>query len=306
MLTRDRRPAFTLIELLVVISIIAVLSAITVAAVFGVRRSMQTQNCEATIGKLDQKIGNRVKEIRDQIQSDIGVTGKARAEFEAAKSLTGGNDEGAKSLMLYARLRQQLPMSFAEGNAPLTLGTHTYQPSPAFREFNTLTANPATIEQSAVCLHAAINAMGMMDGLEQQVGTLDATSGPLAGQKVFMDGFNTPIGFVRIAYDGAGGELNARPQAANPAQDPFDRDNKLSALFQSNTPLWNSLLGPQLTNAGPYSYATPYRFNPALNNRNHAIVLISAGPNKVFAEPTLYDGDNILSYRLRREGANGN
>lgn len=295
----SRRSAFTLIELLVVVSIIAVLSAITVAAVFGVRRSMQTQNCEATIGKLDQKLSNRVKELRDRIQDEATKKGP---EYTGALSVAG-TPEGAKSLMLYARLKQQLPMTYTEGNTPFAIGGFTYQPSLAFREFNTLPST-ASVEESAVCLHAAINAMGMMDGLEQQVGT-----GPVTGQKVFVDGFGSPIGFVRIAYDGHTGEMNHPTIAVRPGQDPFDPDNKLSTLFTStNPPLWNTLLGPQLSNAtaGPYSYATPYRANPAQNNRYHAIVLISAGPNRVFAEPTLYDGDNILSYRLRREGANGN
>ncbi len=296
MLTRDRRPAFTLIELLVVISIIAVLSAITVAAVFGVRRTMQTQNCEATIGKVNQKLDNRVKEIRDRIQDEV-KKGSGSPEYSAALGVAG-SPEGAKSLMLYARLKQQLPMSYAEGNTAFSVGGYPYPPSPAFREFATLTSN-RTVEESAVCLHAAINAMGMMDGLEQQVGT-----GPVTGQKVFMDGFNTPIGFVRLGYDGAGGELNHPTyNGNNPGRDPFDPANSATAALTS---LWGTLNGPQLTDAGPYSYPTTYRANPALNNRNHAIVLISAGPNKVFAEPTLYDGDNILSYRLRREGANGN
>jgi prepilin-type N-terminal cleavage/methylation domain-containing protein len=303
MLTRDRRPAFTLIELLVVVSIIAVLSAITVAAVFGVRRSMQTQNCEATIGKLDQKLGNRVKELRDRIQDET-KKGSGSQEYSAALSVAG-TPEGAKSLMLYARLKQQLPMTYTEGNTAFTIGGYTYTPSLAFREFSALPST-ASVEESAVCLHAAINAMGQMDGLEQQVGT-----GPLTGQKVFVDGFGTPIGFVRIAYDGHAGEMNHPTIAVRPGQDPFDPDNKLSSLFTSNTALWNTMLGPQLSaaTAGPYTYATPYRANAAQNNRFHAIVLISAGPNRTFVsptEPTLYDGDNILSYRLRREGASGN
>ncbi|MFY7953033.1 MAG: type II secretion system protein [Armatimonadaceae bacterium] len=310
MLTRDRRrPAFTLIELLVVISIIAVLVALTATAAFGVRRNMQKQNAEATLQKLDQKVGQKLKGIRDQIQEDV-KKGTAAQEYEAAKSITAGNPEGAKAIMLYARLRQQLPMSFAESRTTLSIGsgtTYTYPNSPAFREFQT-TPSAATIEESAACLYAALAQTGL-EGLEQQVGTNPS------GQKVFTDGFGMPIGFIRIAFDGNSGELNVAPQTNSPGRDPFDPEDRASAAL-SNVALWNSLLGPTLTNAGSYNLnASPYRTSAAptpvalRTHRNHTIALVSAGINKqwidVPATNTIYDGDNLFSYRLRKEGGKG-
>jgi hypothetical protein len=212
--------------------------------------------------------------------------------------------------MLYCRLKQQLPMSYLEARTPFppaALGYgFTYQPSPAFREFQTL-PSAATLEESAACLYAALAPTGL-DGLEQQTGT---TSG---GQKVFVDGMGQPIAFIRILYDGNSGELNARPQAINPAQDPYDPDNKATAAL-SNVMFWTSLLGPTLSDAGTYNVnALPYRTAaaptpvPLRSQRNHTMAVFSAGPNNEWLESPsngILDGDNLFSYRLRREGAKG-
>jgi hypothetical protein len=127
----------------------------------------------------------------------------------------------------------------------------------------------------------------------------------VTGQRVFVDGFGQPIAFIRLAYDGNAGELNNRPHTLNPAQDPYDPSNGATAAL-NNVPLWTTLLGPQLSDAGAYSYPTTYRASG--NNRNHTIAIFSAGVNRVFPEPPsngVFDGDNLFSYRLRREGRGG-
>lgn len=300
MLSRTpRRPAFTLVELLVVISIIVILVALTATAVLGVRRGMQKTNAEATLQKLDQNLRQKVKGIRDQIQDDT-KNGRAEAEYAAAKSLTGNNSEGAKAIMLYARLKQQLPMSYAEARTPFTIGsgsTYTYQPSPAFQSLGSGPFGAATLEQSAVCLYLALAPMGL-DGLENQVGTV------ANNQKTFVDGTGMPVAFIRVLYDGNNNELNLPPLVVNSARDPYDPDNKATAAL---TALWGGttqLGGPQLTDAGPYQ-SSPYR---AATNRNHTMALISAGPNNEWIEApsnSILDGDNLFSYRLRKEGAKG-
>ncbi len=301
MLTRDRRrSAFTLIELLVVISIIAVLVALTATAAFGVRRNMQKTNAETTLQKLDTKLLQKQKDIRDRIQDDV-KKGTAAAEYDAAKSVTGGNPEGAKAVMLYARLRQQLPMSFTEAKTPLTIGSgatlYTYPASPTFTGLPNTAG--ATLEQSAACLFAAVGTTGM-EGLEQQVGT-----SPL-GYKVFTDGFGTHIGFIRVAYDGDANELNVAPQTTTPGRDPYDPEGRAVTALTALAGAPNYICGPTLTDAG--AYTTGYR---AAGNRNHTIALISAGINRqwvdVPAPPSngIFTGDNLLSYRLRKEGAKG-
>ena len=105
---------------------------------------------------------------------------------------------------------------------------------------------------------------------------------------------------MRLAFDGNGGELNTDPQTRFPNRDPFDPEGK-PATVTALTNWWGSLNCPTLGDGGGYPTAATYR----ATNRNHVIALISAGPNKVFADPTIYDGDNLISYRLRREGAKG-
>lgn len=294
MMTRDRRrPAFTLIELLVVVSIIAVLAALTATAAFSVRRNMQKQNAEATLQKLDEKAQLKVKDIRDRIQDDI-QKGNAQAEYSSALSLAGNNKDGAKSIMLYARLRQQMPMSFAEAKTPFTVGTYQYPASPAFNGLPNIAGAPTTAH-AAACLYAALAPMGL-DGLEQQVGSVDINGTP---QKVFVDGFGSPITFVRLAFDGNADELNTDPQTRFPNRDPFDPEGKATTVSALTT-LWPTLNCPTLSDGGYVQPAT-YR----ATNRNHVIAIISAGPNKIFADPGIYNGDNLIGYRLRREGARG-
>lgn len=297
MLTRNRRrAAFTLVELLVVVSIIAVLVALTATAAFGVRNGMSKQNSEVTLQKIDTKIRDRVKSIRDQINDDI-KNNRTQNEYNAASGLTG-NVEGAKAIMLYARLKQQLPMSITEAQSPFVVNGYNYPSSPAFKGLN---PNPggATLEQSAACLYAAVAAMGSLDGLEQQVGTSPN------GYKVFVDGFGQPIAFIRLAFDGNAGELNNSPFTKSPNQDPFDPDGKAAGVLTSTPALWTTFLGPQLTDAGAYSYPTTYR----ATNRNHAIAIFSAGQNKKYYEVPASSGlfddaDNLFGYRLR-EGRHG-
>ncbi len=282
------RRAFTLIELLVVISIIAVLVALTATAAFGVRRNMQKQNAEVTLQKLDQKVQQKVKTIRDQIKDD---TGKNTAEYNSALALVGNNPDGAKSIMLYGRLKKEFPMSFTEAKTPFTVGAYQYPASPTF---NGLPATAgSTTEQAAACLYAALAPMGL-EGLENQVGISPS------GYKVFVDGFGTPITFVRLAFDGNLNELNTPPQTTAANRDPFDLEGK-PATVVALTALWPTLNCPTLSDGGAYPTAATYR----ATNRNHVIALISAGPNKLFAEPTIFDGDNLLSYRLRKEGGKG-
>lgn len=307
MLTRDRRrTAFTLIELLVVVSIIAVLVALTATAAFGVRRNMQKQNAETTLQKLDQMLQQKMKVTRDQIQEDVNKrAGNENTEVYTILNACGGNKEQAKAVLLYARLRRDLPMTFQEAN-PATMANrftvcgYTYAPSPTFASLPTTGGN--TIEDSAACLYAAIAPMGL-DGLEQQVGT------NAAGQKVFIDGFGSPIGFVRLGYDGNGSELNNPPFLRGPVFDPFYPNKDGAGNYRDlgtdfpggtfNAQVWNAVRPNVAWLTTPAAYP---------GRRNHVTFCFSAGANRLFPEPPsngIFDGDNLFSYRLRREGTKG-
>lgn len=307
MTARTRRPAFTLIELLVVVSIIAVLAALTATAVFAVRRGAQTQNAEATLTKIDGKLLQKIKDTQQRVQDDLqNRAGPEYPEVYRTLNACGGDKDRAKAVLMYARLRKDLPMTFAEAKNGFTLFTgtgnqFTYTPSPAFADLPN--AGPADIEESAACLYAALaqNVTGT-DGLDGQITTT------ASGRKVFTDGFGQPIGFVRLGYDGNANELNKPTQAF----DPF-YPNKTGAGAYRNlaadfpggaatfeTQVWDVVRPTTVTwVAIPADY-------PGL--KHHTAFCFSAGANGKFPETpsnTIFDGDNLFSYRLRQEGARG-
>jgi hypothetical protein len=160
-------------------------------------------------------------------------------------------------------------------------------------------------EESAACFYAAVsqNVTGT-DGLEQQTVTT------ASGLKVFTDGFGSPIAFVRLGYDGNANELNKPTQAF----DPFYPNKTGAGAYRNlatdfdttagagafNTQVWGVVRNPAVAwLPAPGAY-------PGL--KHHTAFVFSAGPNKLFPETpsnTIFDGDNLFSYRLRQEGAKG-
>lgn len=305
MATRTRRPAFTLIELLVVVSIIAVLAALVTTAAFAVRRGAQKQNAEATLTKIDDKLQRRIKETEAKASEDVVKrNGADYPEVYAIMNACGQDKDKAKAVLLYARLRRDLPMTFAEAKSNFTVCGFTYRASTAFNDLPN-SPSPDPYEESAACLYAAVaqDSTGT-GGLEGQI-----VNGPATGQKVFTDGFGMPIAFVRLGYDGNAGELNKPTQAF----DPFYPNKKsggyanLATDFDAtagagafNTQVWTAVRNPAV------AYLPAPGAYPGL--KNHTAFCFSAGPNRVWLETpsnTIFDGDNLFSYRLRQEGARG-
>jgi len=321
MTRRPARAAFTLIELLVVISIITVISAVTVGVFGRVRANQMKSATDATLNKINSLIERRVKAINDQVADDV----KTRHPGYAAVLVAVQNPDLAKTLWTYAKMRNELPMSFNEARTATVLFTPAQvPPSGVFilpkAVFAALPAGTAggTPEESAVCLHLAVtgNAGGGTatdtDGLNQQTGP----SG-IGAFKAFKDAWGTPIAFVRTAYNS---EVNSPPFIRTGAPfDPFDPRGKIAA-WTGRDSFWQTL-HPSATRptwAGTFLIQNNYP-----GAVNHTWTAISAGPNKqwwgpqgtpgaatdIFGLPPLSDTDaakdNQLSYRLRREGARG-
>jgi len=316
MTRRPARAAFTLIELLVVISIITVISAVTVGVFGRVRANQMKSATDATLNKINSLIERRVKAINDQVADDV----KTRHPGYAAVLAQVQNPDLAKTLWTYAKMRNELPMSFDEARNPTPVfGGVTLPPKAMFLPSIIPASTPGgTPEESAVCLHLAVtgNAGGGTatdtDGLDQQTGP----SG-IGAFKAFKDAWGTPIAFVRTAYNG---EVNGPPfvrAGAGQVFDPFDPRRKLPTLGGNLAAWWNAIK-PPVTWAGTVLIQNNYP-----GAVNHTWTAISAGPNKqwwgpqgtpgaatdIFGLPPLSDTDaakdNQLSYRLRREGARG-
>ena len=116
---RSRRPhraGFTLIELLVVITLIGVLAALSAGAFMRVRSSQIKSASEATLVKLNTALDNRWKAIQESVTTDKN---KNTVQYQQALRDAQGNPDIARSLLLYAKVKNELPMTFAEARGTL-------------------------------------------------------------------------------------------------------------------------------------------------------------------------------------------
>ena len=161
MLTKPaRRRGFTLIEILVVISLIAVLAALSVGALFRVRAAQQTNNTEGTLGKLDTLLMAR--------WSAVLVNAKNPPDLLIA--YCDGDKERAVSLYTYAILKNEFPQSYAEV-ADITVGGVSLKKRAVFNKV-TLTTAANVNEESAALLYASLMETGTR-------GTANSTEGSL-------------------------------------------------------------------------------------------------------------------------------
>ncbi len=321
---RPRR-GFSLIEILVVISIIGVLTAITAGAMFRLRASQTVSNTEGTLSKIDRLVMGRWSAVVDQAKKTVPA---------ALIDRCGGDKERATAIWVYATVKNEFPMTFAEAKATTNLGA-SLTPRRVFSDVANATYAPALTpeEESAALLFAGVNATGNGgsaaggDGLNQQVGN---TSPDGKGAAVYKDGWGVPILFLRHA---TGGEINtppfSHPSAVNLTggklsvvnmldprglvsdwtQTPAVGVNpwlSLKTLDPAATQLNSAYLAQELSKGLTVAFA-PFR---TIKSAENALpTLVSAGANKKYG--LLLGGDdggddNLLSYRLRREGDRGN
>ena len=299
--SRTRRAGFTLLELLVVITLIATLAALSAGAFTQIRRTQTKKATDATLNKLGSALDNRWKAIKESVETDAKNN---QGQWQNALATAGGDIDIAKALLFYAKVKNQLPMSFNEARSPTTVGLINY---PVRANFAALPAGTGTPEESSICFYLAIRTSGgggaMTDGegLEQQ----STESDNFAGFRLFRDSYGKPIAFVRHAYSSP--ELDQPPyvRAGAVNKDPFDPspNGKLATFFTTYPGVWSNII----QNAPPFAMI-PASY-PTTPTRNHVPTLISAGPNKSY-ETNMFsaagtDNDNQFSFRTRREGNSG-
>jgi prepilin-type N-terminal cleavage/methylation domain-containing protein len=328
------RQAFTLIELLVVISIIGVLAALTAGAVFRLRGAQSVNNTEATLSKIHLRMAARWSAIIDQAKKDVPTLLIDRC---------GGDKDRATALWTQAVLKNEFPMTVAEANAIVSFGsdpTLTLRPRKIFTTVPAFSpANPAA--ESAALIYLAISQAGNkgvnagMDGLEGQTAAIPISATPGAATvTVFKDSWGNPITFMRHA---SGGEINGPPYTragtvkvagtytltVNNMLDPLAKlstwsppvpamnDNPwlyLKTLDTSSMPLNNyTYMHNQLRMGGLPT--TGFASFPDIAYGNNTIpTVISYGPGYKYpaAFPAWNNDNNLLSYRLRKEGDRGN
>jgi prepilin-type N-terminal cleavage/methylation domain-containing protein len=287
-----RRGGFTLIELLTVIAIITMLAAITTAGVSRVRTAQQTRNTEQTLTKLQLALDQKLQTIADQVALDR-KNGKIPSQI-----VTGcGNDlDKAAAAWAYVMARRDMPNSFAEATTAfsVTIGANPPYVAQPRKTFAGLSGSYTPQEEAAILLYLILSET---DSRGANFNADDATSGAQAtvgSYRVFVDAWRTPITFLRFASGGFNGELNAAPYvntANTVSQDPFDPKGKLK-----NDSTVSGALSVCLF-SGMTGSAT------AINGTNRQPAVISAGYNKTWGN--MFDEDNVVGYRLRKQGARG-
>jgi prepilin-type N-terminal cleavage/methylation domain-containing protein len=302
---RPRRSGFTLIELLVVIAIIAILLALTAGAVFRVSASQAIKRSETTVKKIQVGLEGQWKatidNAKDELRSPpIDPNDYRYGVYGYAKGLAGGDPARLRAIYIKLRLIQEFPTSFAEAVAPAggTLGA-----KPTYVTALSGATAPGAPYESAICLYLAINQGRRGQTFNNEdlgAGSVKSMQCGSASLNYFVDAWGGPITFDRwIAND-------ADPLVADLSQSPyvptnvnsytgspnFDKEDPESALYiaksnwsQNNMNNVAAVVGHPITQNAP---------------RNRGFVIRSPGPNKNY-----FDGDDILGYRLMKEGQRG-
>ena len=288
MIARRGRPnGFTLVELIVVMAILATLAALAVGAYSRVRAGQAESTTETTLAKI-----NSILDVRY-----AAVVDRARKLPIPAELLTycGNDNDRARVVLIYAQLTVNFPTTKAEASADIQVDPDGTGPQPPItiaqhlRAFDTVTAAGTPEEQSAACLYAALTSSSDAGaaGLDQQTVT---TPAGLA----FVDGWGMPIAFTRLTYKA---ELNSPPwsKGTSPSKDPVDPLRRLVPGWTTNwADFWPKVAGQHINYGGfPATYPGP--------GANWVMSAISAGRKREFND-LITDPDNLLSFRLRREG----
>ena len=335
---RPRR-GFSLIEILVVISIIGVLTAITAGAMFRIRASQTVSNTEGTLSKIDRLVMGRWSAVVDQAKRTVPVALVDRCGGDKERATALWTYATLKNEFPMTFLEAKATVNLGAG---VSLSPRGYfvkvanGPALASLEEESAALLYAGVNQSG---NAGSAAGG--DGLNQQVGN---TKPDGSGAAVYKDGWGGSVLFLRHASGGeinvppyshpntitvsvpvaGGGAVQKQLNVVNildprglisdwgvVGSNPWLDQTTMDGLQK------NSAYLKQEFERGLVSIPAPsrFRYQPLKSAENVIPTLVSSGANKLFgadyldpapAAPNDQSADNLLSYRLRREGDRGN
>lgn len=225
-----RRVGFTLIELLVVIAIIAVLAALTGAAIQMTMVRQRNLNTKGDVNKLQQSLDVEYSRVVKQCADDRVAT---PCRIPQAIRTYCGDDNRAQAIWTAMNLYRQFPQSFAEINSQPNVGGYQLSPLTTFANVALLPSGQLSpTDESGVLLFIILTQKSVAGGgamatagddLSLQKLVTVTTAGGTTTLPTFKDAFGNSIGFNR--WD-TGSPFPGSPSPMNPKNlDPLDTRN---------------------------------------------------------------------------------
>jgi prepilin-type N-terminal cleavage/methylation domain-containing protein len=217
--------AFTLVELLVTMVIIAILAALTLAGLAGVRQGAKADKTRNTIRKIDAVIRPLYDSYRTR-RVTVSMSGATNRNYDQLL-------RDKRNLLVY-----EMPDQWSDVPSDLSAVPAVCRTA-AVRSYVASRGSPSQLFSSAECLYMILERSGFdADALEffrpDEIGDVDRD-----GKKELLDGWGRPIAFLRWA-PGFVSPIQ-QPDPVN-AHDPLDSTGRDSTAFA---------LVPLIYSAGP-------------------------------------------------------
>lgn len=322
---RKRRAGFTLLELVVVIAIIAILVAISTAAVGKFIAVQQTSNTETTIRKVYARLMAQYESVVKSAREEDMAKTVGGSTAQVFLDMAGGDGRRARAIYVKARLKQEFPITFAEALSPSPLtAKQSYT--------NAFTGKTGGSHESSACLLEALKLGRRGNTLAaDDFGSISVQS--VLGVDVLVDSWGTPLQFYRwptgnTEVDGLAPSppltSTGGVASASIVRDPQDPDGLLlSNAWYLTSDTSTTVPSKQGTLGADFEYYFHSVHNATVTSSagmyayNNVPVIASAGPNLLQGRlsPTMApdltaanlnkDSDNIYSFRLLKPGAKG-
>jgi len=121
--TGPSRPSFTLIEMMVVVAIIAILMALTAAAIMAVNKQAYAKASQGTIDKLAPVVHKLDQAVLDQAIKEPIPSWASAALNGLSTTSSGGTSDAARARVWWvkSRYKQAFPQTFAEAFTPVSI-----------------------------------------------------------------------------------------------------------------------------------------------------------------------------------------
>ena len=319
------RGAFTLLELIVVLTLISLLAALTISAIFRFREGQRETNTNTHLTKLQMEFEKQWRAKVELINKETPPADHRRVDERCLRKPGHGSGQGAPyEVAIAGRVSAELQrVERCHGyESQSAVSPHVYRVKPAFR---TALRNSTAVELVPESQSAALLVLILSQGAGGSTTEADGiartammdfpqTNNTLMQFRVFADEWGNPIGFRRWADDDMTdvfAELNQPPHV--PIQspiapggllktDPQDPEGRLQMPQQ----FWfTPQNGPNYRIQALALLVTPKLQNP-FDGRNRGPFIMSAGKNGLYYIPPNgpfeTDRDNLYSYRLARAG----